>query len=132
MFLLYKKQSIDLHSKSVDWFLYDGNISRAWIKLFSAFSKIVKYFKLPEQNQPRLGHLAKIGRRKICRGEGRGGRYYEEAHEEIWCHNQFIGKKLFVADYHSNNVILASFLWNKLKSFVVSPDVFLYKITCSY
>ena len=121
MFLLYKKQSIDLHSKSVDWFLYDGNISRAWIKLFSAFSKIVKYFKLPEQNQPRLGHLAEIGRRKICRGEGRGG-----------CHNQFIGKKLFVADYHSNNVILASFLWNKLKSFVVSPDVFLYKITCSY
>ena len=73
MFLLYKKQSIDLHSKSVDWFLYDGNISRAWIKLFSAFSTIVKYFKLPEQNQPRLGHLAEIGRRKICRGGGEGG-----------------------------------------------------------
>ena len=73
MFLLYKKQSIDLHSKSVDWFLYDGNISRAWVKLFCAFSKIL-YFKLPEQNQSRLGRLAKIGRRKNLLGEGeRGG-----------------------------------------------------------
>ena len=29
--LSYKDQSIDLHSKSIDWFLYDGNSGTEWI-----------------------------------------------------------------------------------------------------
>ena len=28
MFSSYRKQSVDLQSKSIDWFLYDGNIGR--------------------------------------------------------------------------------------------------------
>ena len=29
MFPSYKKQSVDLQSKSIEWFLYDGNICRS-------------------------------------------------------------------------------------------------------
>ena len=28
----YKNQSIDLLYKSIDWFLYEGNINISWIK----------------------------------------------------------------------------------------------------
>ena len=31
--LSYRNQSIDLHSKSIDWFLYDGNTSNYWFNL---------------------------------------------------------------------------------------------------
>ena len=32
MFLSYWNQSVDLHRKSTDWFLYDGNIGRERVK----------------------------------------------------------------------------------------------------
>ena len=28
----YKNQSIDFHSKSTDWFLYEGNTGIEWVK----------------------------------------------------------------------------------------------------
>ena len=28
----YRSQSIDLHSKSIDWFLYEGNTDTLWVK----------------------------------------------------------------------------------------------------
>ena len=31
MFLLHRNQSTDLRSKSIDWFLYDGNFGRWWV-----------------------------------------------------------------------------------------------------
>ena len=30
MFPSYRNQSVDLQSKSTNWFLYDGNIGRLW------------------------------------------------------------------------------------------------------
>ena len=30
----YRNQSIDLHSKSIDWFLYEGNTGTKWINVF--------------------------------------------------------------------------------------------------
>ena len=27
----YRNQSIDLHSKSIDWFLYESNTSTKWV-----------------------------------------------------------------------------------------------------
>ena len=32
MLLAYKNQSIDLQSKSIDWFLYEGNTGICWVK----------------------------------------------------------------------------------------------------
>ena len=32
MFPSYRNQSVDLQSKSTDWFLYDGNIGRKKVK----------------------------------------------------------------------------------------------------
>ena len=32
MFPSYRNQSVDLQSKSTDWFLYDGNIGRRRVK----------------------------------------------------------------------------------------------------
>ena len=29
----YRNQSIDLHSKSIDWFLYEGNTGISWVNL---------------------------------------------------------------------------------------------------
>ena len=29
----YRKQSIDLHSKSIDWFLYEGNTGIQWVNI---------------------------------------------------------------------------------------------------
>ena len=29
----YRNQSIDVHSKSIDWFLYDGNTGTYWAKV---------------------------------------------------------------------------------------------------
>ena len=37
----YRNQSIDLHSKSIDWFLYKGNTSIYWVNQIS-LSNIVK------------------------------------------------------------------------------------------
>ena len=28
----YRNQSIDLHNKSIDWFLYEGNTGTEWVK----------------------------------------------------------------------------------------------------
>ena len=28
----YRNQSIDLHRKSIDWFLYEGNTDNKWVK----------------------------------------------------------------------------------------------------
>ena len=33
MFPSYRNQSVDLLRKSADWFLYDGNVGRSWVKL---------------------------------------------------------------------------------------------------
>ena len=29
----YRNQSIDLHSKSIDWFLYEGNTGISWVNV---------------------------------------------------------------------------------------------------
>ena len=34
---LYINQFIDLHSKSIDWFIYEGNFDIYWVKLTSRF-----------------------------------------------------------------------------------------------
>ena len=31
MLLSYRNQLIDLHSNSIDWFLYDGNTDTYWV-----------------------------------------------------------------------------------------------------
>ena len=33
VFSSYRNQSIDLHSKSIDWFLYEDNSGNKWVKL---------------------------------------------------------------------------------------------------
>ena len=35
IFHLYRNQSVDLHCKSIDWFLYDVNIDPIWTNAFS-------------------------------------------------------------------------------------------------
>ena len=37
MFTSYRNQSVDLQSKSTDWFLYDGNIGRLKVKVTQAY-----------------------------------------------------------------------------------------------
>ena len=37
MFPSYRNQSVDLQSKSTDWFLYDGNIGRYRVNLLTIF-----------------------------------------------------------------------------------------------
>ena len=32
MFFSYRNQSTDFHRRSVDWFLFDGNINHKWVK----------------------------------------------------------------------------------------------------
>ena len=43
----YRNQSIDLYSKSIDWFLYEGNTGTKWVKYIwgneKRFEKIVIY-----------------------------------------------------------------------------------------
>ena len=34
----YRPQSIDLHSKSTDWFLYEGNTGILWVKYLATNS----------------------------------------------------------------------------------------------
>ena len=42
----YRNQLIDLHSKSTDWFLYEGNTGIRWVKLFSPTIKAVFLLKV--------------------------------------------------------------------------------------
>ena len=41
MFPSYRKQSVDLQSKSTDWFLYDGNIVAKGLTQKKSFRKIL-------------------------------------------------------------------------------------------
>ena len=36
-----RNQSVDLHSKSIDWFLDDGNIGISWVKPYLDYGKII-------------------------------------------------------------------------------------------
>ena len=38
----YRIQSIDLHSKSVDWFLYEGNTYNQWVNFLGLIKEIQK------------------------------------------------------------------------------------------
>ena len=38
----YRNQSIDLHTKSVDWFLCEGNTGIKWVNSFSLFDHQIK------------------------------------------------------------------------------------------
>ena len=49
MFLSYRNQSIDLQYKSIDWFLYEGNIGMKKVKMFAEFK-----IKKKEKNLDRL------------------------------------------------------------------------------
>ena len=41
MFPSYRNQSVDLLWKSIDWFLYDGNIDCERVNNFKAFVKLL-------------------------------------------------------------------------------------------
>ena len=34
----YRNQSTDLHIKSIDWFLYEGNTETEWVKVVLIFT----------------------------------------------------------------------------------------------
>ena len=36
----YRNQSIDLHSKSVDWFPYEGNTGTYWVNITNVHSAV--------------------------------------------------------------------------------------------
>ena len=36
----YRNQSIDLHSKSIDWFLYEGNTGTYWVNITNVHSAV--------------------------------------------------------------------------------------------
>ena len=42
MNLSYKKQSIALNCKSIDWFLHEGNMDLKWVYLGEIFEKTLK------------------------------------------------------------------------------------------
>ena len=42
----YRNQLIDLHSKSIDWFLYEGSTSTSWVKETFIPSTIIEWNKL--------------------------------------------------------------------------------------
>ena len=42
----YRNQLIDLHSKSIDWFLYEGNTGTSWVKDTFIPSTIIEWNKL--------------------------------------------------------------------------------------
>ena len=44
MFSSYQNQSIDLHCRSIDWFLYNWNIRLKWIKLIKEMICIFCYY----------------------------------------------------------------------------------------
>ena len=48
----YRNQSIDLHSKSIDWFLYEGNTGLYWVKVKDSRNSLPNYsdFKIHSGN----------------------------------------------------------------------------------
>ena len=50
MFPSYRNQSIDVHSKSIIWFLYEGNTGIYWVK--HQPHKMVKHIQTIRRQQP--------------------------------------------------------------------------------
>ena len=62
MFLSYRNQSVDLQSKSTDWFLHDGNIGRYKVNLrdnLAGKTKFLKVFHSTEATENMLFHYVR-------------------------------------------------------------------------
>ena len=47
----YRNQSIELHSKLIDWFLYEGNTGTLWVNVLKKLDSQVKHISVILGNQ---------------------------------------------------------------------------------
>ena len=61
----YRNQSIDLHSKSIDWFLYEGNTGTQWVKRRQRFCFFLRRYQIENVRKFQVGQLSAPKQRPV-------------------------------------------------------------------